>query len=152
MAHLAWLTNLIKHCTCHGAALTLSSSVSLVACMSWVSSSDILSAVWFSISSSRALSYDTDNIALTSQHQSFIFVHRDSYFSLFCGWPVRCVPAVRPHAPAPLLCSQRPPAGLPHPTHCPGRPVSGPAASRSLFASVANTQTHTIMTYYRNKS
>lgn len=151
MEHLAWLINRIKHCTCHGAALTLSSSVSLVACMSWVSSSDILSVVRISISSSRALSYNTDNIALTSRHPKPLSVHRDSDLSSFRGWPVRCVPAVRPHAPARLLCSQHPPAGPPHLTRCPGKPGSEPAASRSLFASDANTQTHTIMTYYRNK-
>lgn len=63
---------LIEHCTCHGGALTLSSSVSLVACMSWVSSSDILSPVRLSISSSRAFSCNTDNIYFTTSRPLFV--------------------------------------------------------------------------------
>lgn len=143
MSHLAWLINLVKHCTCRGAALTLSSSVSLVACMSWVSSSDILSMVRFSVSWSRALSYNTDNICFDVTTWEPLFVHGEPYFSLFCGWPVCCAPAGHPHAPASLLCSQHPPAGHLHLTHCPGTPGSGPAASRSLLASDANKQEHT---------
>lgn len=65
---------------------------------------------------------------------------------------MRCAPAGRPHAPAPLLCSQRPLAGLLHLTRCPGMPGSGPAASRSLFASDPTAQTDIKKTYYRNKS
>lgn len=65
--------------------------------------------------------------------------------------PERCAPVIRPHAPAPLLCSQHPPAELPHLTHCPSRPGSGPAASRSLLASESNTQRYTLLVHHRNK-
>lgn len=125
----------VKHRSFHAAGLTLSSATSLVACMSWVSSSDILSVVRLSDSSSRALSCNTDDTALTSRHQSLFLFMQALYFSFFCGWPVRCAPAGHPRAPASLPCSQHPPAGRRRLTHCPGMLGSGPAAFRSLLAS-----------------
>lgn len=81
------------------------------------------------------------------QHQERPLPH-----SLFNDSPVCCVPAGRPRGPTSLLCSQHPPAELPHPTHCPGRPGSAPAASRSPSASDANAHRHRQQQHPWNKS
>lgn len=137
--HLTCLTNLIKRCTCGRAALTLSSSVSLVACMSRVSSSDILSAVWLWISSSRALSFSTHKIYMNITTSLKLLMDTPPFW-FSCCWPVRCGPVVRPRDPASPLCSQHPPAGHRHPIHCRGTPGSGPEASRSLLPSESKIQ------------
>lgn len=132
----SWCAHTLFYIRCYfhikSAALTLSSSVSLVACMSRVSSSDILSAVWFWISSSRALSFGTHKIYINIRTSLKLLMETPPFF-FSCRWPVRCGPVGRPHDPASPLCSQHPPAGHQHPTHCRGTPGSGPEASRSLL-------------------
>lgn len=125
---LPWL--LWKPCQ---AALTLSSSVSLVDWMSWVSSSDIFSVACFCISSSRAFNYSTKDVF--NIKTVFLLTETFGLYLFIFSWPVCCDPAARPHDPASRLCFQHLPAGHPHPTHCPCMLGSGQAASRSLFAS-----------------
>lgn len=52
--------------------------------------------------------------------------------------PECCAPGVHPHGPTLLLCSQRPPAELPHLTRYPGRLGSEPSASH--FQSLSDSK------------
>ena len=145
-------------------------SRSLFLCISCFSSSTILDMASFSVSCSfsdnchtagghRATNHRGAECPLTLNYKTWERLHTKRTLDLNYGEHERtnrsgggggggfsrgtCSPPAPPPAPGRRSWSQRPPAGRPRRTRCPGTPGSAPAACRSPCASVSGGRKHT---------